>query len=103
MATRALFQRQYRAALLDYLLCGGESGRARAYALGRRAINVDIGLLQILRVHQDTVRPILQAARSLREMLRNAEASEDFLLEVLASFEMTYRGYTELALSRHAR
>ena len=41
------FSRQYRAALLDYLLGSGELGRERAYELGRRAVDLEIGLLPL--------------------------------------------------------
>lgn len=98
-----LFSRQYRAALLDYLLGSGESGRERAYELGRRAIDSGLGLLQILRVHQRAVNTILESTHKLEEGLRRLKASEEFLMETLSPFEMTYRGYVDLLDRAHDR
>lgn len=91
-----LFSRQYRAALLDYLLGSGESGRERAYELGRQAIDSGLGLLQILRVHQRAVNSILESTHKVEESLRRLKASEEFLMETLSPFEMTYRGYVAM-------
>lgn len=91
-----LFARQYRAALLDYLLGSGESGRERAYELGRRAIDSSLGLLQVLRVHQRAVNAILESTHKVEENLRRLRASEEFLMETLSPFEMAYRGYVDL-------
>jgi hypothetical protein len=91
-----LFSRQYRAALLDYLLGSSESGRERAYELGRQAVERGLGLLQILRVHQQAVNSILESTRAVKEDLRRLKESEEFLMETLSPFEMTYRGYMDL-------
>lgn len=100
-AQSVLFSRQYRAALLDYLLGSGESGRERAYELGRKAIDNGLGLLQILRVHQRAVNTILESTHKLEEGLRRLKASEEFLMETLSPFEMTYRGYVDLLDQAH--
>jgi hypothetical protein len=92
----AAFSRQYRAALLDYLLGGGESVRTRGYELGRKAVEEGVGLLQIVQAHQTAVNVILESARSVGESLGKLKASEDFLMEALAPFEMTNRGYLAL-------
>lgn len=97
----ASFSRRYRAALLDYLLGGGESARARAYELGRKAIDDGLGLLQILRAHQKAVNAILESTHNAGESLRRLKGSEDFLMETLSPFEMTYRGYVALLEGHH--
>jgi hypothetical protein len=91
-----LFSRRYRAALLDYLLRGDESGLVRAYDLGRGAIADGLGLLEILRAHQRAVHSILESSHDVDEMLRRLTASSEFLMETLSPFEMTSRGYVEL-------
>lgn len=93
---RVFFARRYRAALLDYLLGNGESGRERAYELGRSALDNGIGLLQILRVHQKAVNTILESTPAGDEGLACLRASEEFLMETLSPFEMTYRGYVSM-------
>jgi hypothetical protein len=93
---RLLFSRRYRAALLDYLLGNGETGLSNAYDLGRSAIEEGFGLLQILRAHQRALNGILEASHNVPENLKRLRAAEDFLLETLSPFEMTYRGYVAL-------
>jgi two-component system sensor histidine kinase UhpB len=91
-----LFCRRYRAALLDYLLGSGEPGLARAYDLGRRAVEDGLGPLQILRAHQQATTAVLESPHSVNESVRRLKAAEDFLIEALSPFEMTYRGYVHL-------
>jgi len=91
-----LYSRRYRAALLDYLLAADESGRGRAYELGRLAVHENLGLLQILRVHQQALDSILQSTRRSADGLQQIRASQEFLLESLSSFEMACRGYMGL-------
>ena len=91
-----LFSRRYRAALLDYLLGAGETGLARAYELGRRAIDDGIGLLSILQAHQRALKAILASTPTVGEAIGRVEAAELFLIEALSPFELTYRGYMAL-------
>ena len=95
-AQRLLFSRRYRAALLDYLLGNGETGLSNAYDLGRSAIDEDFGLLQILRAHQRAVNAVLESTQNVPDSLKRLRAAEDFLMETLSPFEMTYRGYVDL-------
>jgi hypothetical protein len=95
-AQRLLFSRRYRAALLDYLLGNGETGLATAYDLGRSAIDEDFGLLQILRAHQRAINAVLESTHNVPDSLKRLRAAEDFLMETLSPFEMTYRGYVDL-------
>jgi len=91
-----VFSRQYRAALLDYLLGSGESGCERAYELGRCAIGNSLGMLQILRVHQQALSAILESTSRPEEGLRRLTASQEFLMEALSPFEMASRGYLDV-------
>jgi hypothetical protein len=102
-AQRLLFSRRYRAALLDYLLGNGETGLSNAYDLGRTAIDEDFGLLQILRAHQRAVNAVLESTQNVPDSLKRLRAAEDFLMETLSPFEMTYRGYVALLEGDHAR
>jgi hypothetical protein len=95
-AQRLLFSRRYRAALLDYLLGNGEAGLTTAYDLGRTAIDEDFGLLQILRAHQRAINTVLKSSTNVPESLKRLQAAEDFLMETLSPFEMTYRGYVAM-------
>jgi hypothetical protein len=104
MGTRtALFSRRYRATLLDYLLGSGETGLSRAYDLGRTAIDEGMGLLPIVRAHQKTVSAVLESTHAVNGSLRRLKAAEDFLMETLSPFEMTYRGYVALLEGRSSK
>jgi hypothetical protein len=97
MRTRhTLFSRRYRAALLDYLLSGAEAELARAYDLGRTAVNEGLGLLHVLRTHQREVGDLIESAPDHDRGLRRLNAAHNFLMETLSIFEMTHRGYVAL-------
>ena len=100
---RQLFSRRYRAALLDYLLGNGETGLSTAYDLGRSAIDEDLGLLQILRAHQRAVNSVLETTHNIGDSLKRLRAAEEFLMETLSPFEMTYRGYVALLEGDHGK
>ena len=100
-AQRLLFSRRYRAALLDYLLGNGETGLSNAYDLGRSAIDEDLGLFQILRAHQRAVNAVLESTHSVPDSLKRLKDAEDFLMETLSPFEMTYRGYVAMLERDH--
>jgi Phosphoserine phosphatase RsbU, N-terminal domain len=92
-----LFARRYRAALLDYLLGSDEAGLVRAYELGRSAMQDGLGLLEILRVHQGTMRTIVGSARDVDGMLKTLDAAGQFLMETVSPFEMAYLGRGHVA------
>ena len=102
-ADRLLFSRRYRAALLDYLLGNGETGLSTAYELGRSAIDEDLGLLHIVRAHQRAVNSVIETTQNIGDSLQRLRAAEEFLMETLSPFEMTYRGYVALLDQRKAR
>lgn len=102
-ADRLLFSRRYRAALLDYLVGNGEAGLSTAYELGRSAIDEDLGLLQIVRAHQRAVNAVMESTHDIGDGLKQLKAAEEFLMETLSPFEMTYRGYVALLDGRKAR
>lgn len=102
-ARTVLFSRRYRAALLDYLLGSGETGLSHAYDLGRTAIDEGLGLLQIVRAHQRAVNAVLESTHNVNESLKRLKAAEGFLMETVAPFEMTYRGYVALIEGDHEK
>jgi hypothetical protein len=96
-AHAVLFARRYRAALLDYLLGAGELGLARAYDLGRTAINEGVSLLHLLQTHHKATNSVLHSSANVDDALGKLEAAEAFLAEALSPYELTYRGYLALA------
>jgi phosphoserine phosphatase RsbU-like protein len=90
------FRRDYAPAFLQYLSERGEPGRRAAYELGRRAIGEQLSVLDLARIHHDMLLEVLKTHRTSRELEHIAQAASEFLVEALAVFEMTQRGFTEL-------
>jgi len=85
---------EYGAALKRFLAGGGEEGLKRAYDLGRRAVNVDAGLVAVVLIHQRALDPLVRkAAASARP--RTVSRAMDFLAECLAPFDMAHRGFQD--------
>jgi MarR-like DNA-binding transcriptional regulator SgrR of sgrS sRNA len=90
------FRRDYAPAFLQYLSEGGEPGRRAAYELGRRAISKRLSILDLTRIHHGVLLEVLRTHRTPRELEHIAQAASEFLVEALAVFEMTQRGFAEL-------
>jgi hypothetical protein len=90
------FRRDYTPAFLQYLSQGTEPGRRAAYELGRRAISERLSILDLARIHHTVLLEVLKAHRTSRELEHIAQAASEFLVEALAVFEMTQRGFAEL-------
>ena len=90
------FRRDYAPAFLQYLSDGGEPGRRAAYELGRRAIGEHLSLLDLARIHHTVLLDVLKTHTTPHELEHIARAASEFLVEALAIFEMTQRGFTEL-------
>jgi hypothetical protein len=94
------FRRDYAPVFLQYLSDRGERGRRAAYELGRRAIGEQLSVLDLARIHHGMLLEALQTHRTPRELEHIAQAASEFLVEVLAVFEMTQRGFAELSTAR---
>jgi hypothetical protein len=90
------FRRDYAPAFLQYLSEGGEPGRRAAYELGRRAISERLSILDLARIHHSMLLDVLKTHRTSQELEHIARAASEFLVEALAVFEMTQRGFAEL-------
>ena len=87
------FARDYTPAFLAYLARSDEQGLSSAYELGRRAMTAELGLLTVVRVHHQVLLDVLETARDPREAHELVRKGGIFLLEAMASFEMTQRGF----------
>ena len=90
------FRRDYAPAFLQYLSARGEPGRRTAYELGRRAIAERLSVLDLTRIHHGLLLEVLRTHRTPRELEHITQAASEFLVEALATFEMTQRGFAEL-------
>jgi hypothetical protein len=83
--------RSYRAALLRYLPRRDEAALHSGYELGRSAVADGISMLELVRIHHDVLVTVLRESAQ-DELAEIAGAASDFLVEVLATFDMTQRG-----------
>jgi Phosphoserine phosphatase RsbU, N-terminal domain len=84
--------RDYRAAFLRSLARREESALNAGYEIGRAALAGGLSLLDVVRVHHEVLTEVLCAGPA-DEVALVAGAASDFLLEVLASYDMAQRGF----------
>jgi hypothetical protein len=85
-------RRNYRVAFLRYLPTRDEAALDAGYQIGRSAVVDGLTILDLVQVHHDVLREVLRTGSP--EGLDGLTATAaDFLVEVLATYEMTRRGY----------
>ena len=94
--TRDELAEQYRRALQDYLDDAGETGLARAYELGRKAVVDGLGVLEMTALHHEALRASVLRLAAFEDRAKAAEAAQRFLMESLSPFEMTHRAFREV-------
>jgi serine phosphatase RsbU (regulator of sigma subunit) len=90
-AGRTELGERYREALLGFLSRGDERGRMLAYDLGHRAVEADIGLLELAAIH----RAVLDEFLADEPTRAPVAAAMEFFIESLSTFDMAQRGYQE--------
>jgi hypothetical protein len=90
--TLARLRQNYAAAFAGYLLRRDEAALATAYELGRGGLENGVSLLDIVQIHHKVVIELVSGIEGPQEL---ADAAATFLVEVLASFEMTQRALRE--------
>ena len=84
--------RNYRTAFLRYLPSRDEAALDAGYQIGRSAVTEGLTILDLAQVHHDILRDVLRTS-SQDESDGVVATAGDFLVEVLATYEMTRRGY----------
>ena len=92
---RARFGPDYDAAFSRYVSRPEEDGLAVAYEIGRSAVARGLSLLDLSAMHHAALLRELRHARGPAEVEARTGAAAAFLGEVLATFEMTRRGFVE--------
>ena len=82
--------RDYRTTFLRYLPRREEAALTRGYELGRGAVTAGVSILDLTRIHHEIVLDVLRDTRA-EEIIDVASAAAEFLLEVLATYDMTQR------------
>ncbi len=92
MSGLADLTRNYRAAFLRYLPRRDEAPLHEGYELGRRAVADGVSLLELARVHHDVLLEVLRDTPH-DDLTRVSTAASEFLLEVLATYDMAQRRF----------
>nr|WP_300051009.1 phosphatase RsbU N-terminal domain-containing protein [uncultured Nocardioides sp.] len=90
------FRLDYAPLLLRHLSQRDESGLQAAYELGRRAMEESVGLLDVVRVHNDLFLKVLGTVRDLDEIKDLNQAAATILIDLIASFEVAQRGFMDV-------
>ena len=88
--------RDYRAAFLRYLPRRDEAARHSGYELGRSAVAEGISILELVRMHHQILLEVLRDIRD-DDLTDVATAASEFLVEVLATYDMAQRVLREQA------
>ena len=86
--------RDYRVAFLSYLPRREEAALTRGYELGRSAVADGLSILDLARVHHEIFLEVLRETPPA-ELPEVATAASEFLLEVLATFDMAQRSFLD--------
>jgi signal transduction histidine kinase len=92
---RHKLDREYTAALRQYLENPGEAMLHRGYELGRKALENGFGVLEMAALYQETLAKALSGAQAPAASRRVVKTATTFFLESLAPFEMTHRAAKE--------
>lgn len=84
--------RDYRVAFLGYLTRRREAALHRGYELGRAAVAQGVSILDVARVHHEVLLDVLRETPT-EDFPAVAGAASEFLLEVLATFDMAQRAF----------
>lgn len=93
---------RYRDALATYARSGEEINLQAAYELGRTGLNEGLGVLDMVRLHQDALVDLVASTAAPVSTVRLAKAVETFLLEALSPFEAAHRGFRDACQRLHA-
>jgi Phosphoserine phosphatase RsbU, N-terminal domain len=96
------FRRDYTPPFLAYLVREDEAGLRAAYELGRQAMSRGVGLMGLVTTHNEVLLDVIGDERTAASAYDSVRAACTFLVEALASFEMTQRGFMDGALRRRA-
>ena len=92
MTTLVELERDYRAAFLRYLPRRDEAALHTGYELGRRAMTGGLSILDLAQVHHQVFLEVLRDTKP-EDLAQVANAASEFYVEVLATYDMTQRGF----------
>lgn len=94
-ASQRELTRQYESALRTYLEKKDDVALEEAYELGRRALRLEMSLIEMVTLHCEAFNCSLPKLPEAGDTSGAMKASERFLIETLTPYEMTISGYRE--------
>ena len=91
MTDLARMHLDYRVAFLRYLPRREEAALHAGYTLGRSAVADGMSILDVVQVHHEVLLEVLRDAQG-EDLALVASGASEFLLEVLATYDMAHRG-----------
>jgi len=91
----------YKAVLMSFMRGRGEGALVQAYGLGRSALAAGLGVLEVAAIHHAAVAEVLRLHDANLPVEQLLEASQGCLVELLAPYEITYRGSREAIAALH--
>jgi hypothetical protein len=85
--------KKYQKILHAYLVREDEEYLQKAYDLGRHALSRGFGVLDMVRLHHETLIQLIAFADTPAVAVERAVAVETFLLETLSPFEVAHLGF----------
>jgi signal transduction histidine kinase len=85
--------KKYRKILRAYLVREDEEQLQKAYDLGRYALSRGFGVLDMVRLHHETLIQLIAFAETQVAAVERATTVETFLLETLSPFEVAHLGF----------
>lgn len=86
---------RYEVALDAYVARGGEAALQSAYDIGRKSLNLGLGVVDVARLHQEALLRLVARGPVRLANARWTRAVETFLMEVLSAFEVAHRGFRD--------
>ena len=83
-------RRDYRTAFLRYLPRREEAPLRAGYEIGRAAVVEGLSMLDLAQVHHEVLLEVISTSRH-EELCGVASAASEFLVEVLATYDMAQR------------
>lgn len=86
---------KYELALGAYVARGDEAALQGAYEVGRKALNLGLGVVDVARLHQEALLRLVARGPARVANARWTKAVETFLMELLSAFEVAHRGFRD--------
>jgi signal transduction histidine kinase len=94
-------EREYRSALQRYLLQGKEDALQRGYELGREAMTLGKGVLDMIALHERASADLIFPPSTSADLTASFKRSNQFFVEVMSPFEMAHRAFGEANAALH--